>query len=1110
VTLSGDSLVGLLRRAHARNVSLNATLADVGHASTPTPHGLTSATLEAPGSVGTVAPGMEEFEDGPLELRGHERYRLVRLLGVGGMGAVYMAEHRVMQRPVALKVINRAYTARATSVERFRREVRAAARLAHPNIVTAHDADNAGDTHFLVMEYVEGIGLGRLVKERGPLPVAEACAYIRQAALGLQHAHEKGMVHRDVKPDNLIRCADGTVKVLDFGLAALTAEREGGLTDENAVMGTPEYMAPEQAEDSRRADIRADVYSLGCTLYYLLTGGVPYPAETALQRILAHRDKPLPSIRQARPEVSPELADVLGRMLAKKPQDRYSTPGEVAAALEPFANPQPARPRSRWPLMAAALAAVLFLAAAIVIYRIQTDKGDLVITTEGEDVEVIVKQGGKVVHIIDTKSENRVTLRSGVYELELKGKPTGLKLNIDRATLTRGKEVLAKIERVPRPAPGEAADVKVIKPLHRIHWAEGRNFTAVDVTQDGRLFLAACKNVDKVRVWDMQTGKQICEVNGYVGRFTPDGRHVIASHCDPDFHLHELPTGKLVRHFGSQDQCWNFVLSSCRRTEWHCGTHMTFVGEDRVVVSDTGYQLFFYDSATGKLLRTVKHQGQIQSVAPSPDDRCLLSVGADQQVRVWAVREKKPHLMSLYVSGRQWIAWTPEGYYAATPGGDRVMGFTLDHGINRETSTVPAERFRRVLYRPDVLKLVLEKRSVEEALKVANAALRKEKVEVAEGTADIEKLLPPTVKLSVVDQSKLPEVRLKVEAVAGAKEQPIQALRLLVDGRPFPGKGGQTEYEKGKEKDKDTVEWTVTLPPGMHQLAVLARSADASGVSSEVPIDHRAKTEIPTLHVIAVGINKYEDPGLELTCAARDAEGIVAAFKKGCKGEIYGEVRAAPPLIDEKATRDAVLKAIEELRTDKDKKVKDNDLLVIFFAGHGVTKKNRFFLLTYDANVDGDLDKLEATSLSGKGLREALGAFPCQVLLVMDACHSGAFGGTGKLTRKEFKPGSEEAARKMADSEIGVAVLCAAMGWELSEGSKKLGYGLFSKAMIDGLSTNNKIPHNEETRTQTIRHLHIYVEDRVSVDSEGKQHPFLYMPWTMDSFALRKLPAPNP
>src|SRR5262249_43931811 len=181
------------------------------------------------------------------------------------MGSVYEAEQIVMRRRVALKVIRRAATASPAALERFGREVRAAARLSHPNIVTAFAAETAGDLHFLVMEYVQGISLASLVNERGPLPVEEACEYVRQAALGLQHAHERGLVHRDVKPGNLIRCSDGTVKILDFGLAALTAEGGGGLTEANVVMGTPDYMAPEQAEDSHGTDIRADLYGLGCT-----------------------------------------------------------------------------------------------------------------------------------------------------------------------------------------------------------------------------------------------------------------------------------------------------------------------------------------------------------------------------------------------------------------------------------------------------------------------------------------------------------------------------------------------------------------------------------------------------------------------------------------------------------------------------------------------------------------------------------------------------------------------------------------------------------------------------------------------------------------------------
>jgi WD40 repeat protein len=547
-SVSGDNLIELLRRAHARMARQSDTVTE------------TAAQAQTPAPVTAAALGLETAIFVPAELAQHERYRVVRLLGEGGMGSVYEAEHLVMQRPVALKVVNRAYTARPAVVERFRREVRAAARLSHPNIVTAFDADNAGDTHFLVMELVEGVSLGRLVKERGPLPVAEACEYVRQAALGLQHAHERGMVHRDVKPDNLIRCADGTVKVLDFGLAALTAERTGnlgGLTDANLVMGTPDYMAPEQAENASGADIRADVYSLGCTLYYLLTGSVPYPAATPLLKILAHREQPQPSLRRARPEVPPGLATIVARMLEKKPEQRYQTPAEVAAALEPFARPRQEKKRpSSWLGIAAAFLLATVLGAGVIVHRILTDYGELVITTESDDVEVIVKGDGKV-RVIDTRTNKSITLRSGVYELELKDGGEGLKLSIDRATLTRGATVLAKIERVGKPntpVPVEASDV--ITPLHHIRWAEGIADTSLSA--DGRYVVAWRRGGQGIRVWETQSGKMVFERNpGAVARFTPDSKHLVTSEKFSDVHVYDLATGKQVREFDTQTQMYN-------------------------------------------------------------------------------------------------------------------------------------------------------------------------------------------------------------------------------------------------------------------------------------------------------------------------------------------------------------------------------------------------------------------------------------------------------------------------------------------------------------------------------------------------------------------------
>jgi CheY-like chemotaxis protein/tRNA A-37 threonylcarbamoyl transferase component Bud32 len=285
----------------------------------------------------------------PPDLVGHPRYQVLGLLGTGGMGAVYKARHRLMGRVVALKVIHPDLSDRPEIVNRFLHEVWAAARLAHPNIVTAYDADQVGATHFLVMEFVEGVDLERFADARGPLPVAQACDYVRQAALGLQYAHEQGMVHRDIKPHNLMLTPQGRVKILDFGLSRLASElalgagqagafraaSPEGLTPEHTALGTADYAAPEECQDARRADIRADVYSLGCTLYRLLTGRVPFPGGSLVQKLLRHRVRAPAPVTDARPDVPAALAAVVAKMLAKDPGDRHQEPAEVARALAP-------------------------------------------------------------------------------------------------------------------------------------------------------------------------------------------------------------------------------------------------------------------------------------------------------------------------------------------------------------------------------------------------------------------------------------------------------------------------------------------------------------------------------------------------------------------------------------------------------------------------------------------------------------------------------------------------------------------------------------------------------------------------------------------------------
>jgi serine/threonine protein kinase len=267
-------------------------------------------------------------------------YRILDLLGEGGMGRVFRASHQTMGRTVALKVIKAEHLDSPTAVQRFHQEIRAAAQLTHPNIVTAFDAGQAGSAHFFAMEFVEGVDLGRLVKQSGPLSVAASCDYIRQAALGLQHAHERGLVHRDIKPPNLLlsRTAGanglGTIKLLDLGLARMQADQpSNGLTRLGTVVGTPEFLAPEQAVNSRTVDIRADLYSLGCTFYYLLTGQPPFRGNSLNDLLLKHAMEAPPPLETFRSDVPPVIQGIVRKLLAKRPDERFQTPAELVAAL---------------------------------------------------------------------------------------------------------------------------------------------------------------------------------------------------------------------------------------------------------------------------------------------------------------------------------------------------------------------------------------------------------------------------------------------------------------------------------------------------------------------------------------------------------------------------------------------------------------------------------------------------------------------------------------------------------------------------------------------------------------------------------------------------------
>jgi eukaryotic-like serine/threonine-protein kinase len=308
-------------------------------------------------------------------------YVLLEPLGEGGMGQVFKARHRMLERIVAIKLIREErISTDPEAIRRFQREARAAALLSHPNIVLIYDADCSGSTYFIAMEYIEGTDLARLVKEQGPLAVAQACDYVHQAALGLAHAHEKGMVHRDIKPSNLLASglnlkraehpsptavpgsgvatrvirrpvrpsairADGTessappvIKILDMGLARVVQgddshSQNASLTQEGSIVGTPDFIAPEQARDAHRVDIRADLYSLGCTFFYLLTGQAPFPNGSTIEKLLMHQLDDAPEVDKVRKDVPAEVSLIVRKLMAKSPGQRYQTPAELLAAL---------------------------------------------------------------------------------------------------------------------------------------------------------------------------------------------------------------------------------------------------------------------------------------------------------------------------------------------------------------------------------------------------------------------------------------------------------------------------------------------------------------------------------------------------------------------------------------------------------------------------------------------------------------------------------------------------------------------------------------------------------------------------------------------------------
>jgi eukaryotic-like serine/threonine-protein kinase len=369
------------------------------------------------------------------------RYRLESKLGSGGMSTVYLALDEVLDRPVAIKLLHREISEEADQLERFRREARAAARLSHPNLVGVIDAGEDDGRPYIVFEYIEGRTLKRRIQEEGPLPVDEAVAYAIEIGRGLTAAHARKLVHRDVKPQNVLIDPDGRAKVTDFGIARSLESK--GLTATGRVVGTTDYVSPEQAMGAE-VDERSDVYSVGVVLYEMLTGDVPFSAETQVGVAMKHVNEPMPDVQAKRPEVSAAVAAVVDRATTKDPRDRYWTVAEMVRDLEQTLEVEAARhggttgeatsvldsvPKSRRRLgrrrmsgarIAIAIVAIAVVAAAVIIGAEQLDLGGGDEASGGGGTEVRLSSGAA--SEFDPEGDGQET---GTEEQAIDGNPTG-------------------------------------------------------------------------------------------------------------------------------------------------------------------------------------------------------------------------------------------------------------------------------------------------------------------------------------------------------------------------------------------------------------------------------------------------------------------------------------------------------------------------------------------------------------------------------------------------------------------------------------------------------------------------------------------------------------
>jgi serine/threonine protein kinase len=682
-----------LTRFPAQSAALATTLHDIdtrlaaefanGQKPLPETFGQNSGGVErpAPSATDARAPAFPQAElVQPLETIGASigPYIVMERLGEGGAGQVYKARHQKMGRVAAVKVIRPELLVDEDMVRRFYREVEAVSQVQHNHIVHAYDAgpileDGRVRGHFLAMEFLEGIDLSRLVKQSGPLPPDEAREYIRQAAVGLQYIHEQGMVHRDIKPSNLMRMASGkgpgaspeenhsasslatshqplaTVKILDLGLARLQrragGETSSALTGSNTMMmGTVDYMAPEQAIDSHAVDIRADVYSLGCTLFYLLTGQPPFPGGTEAEKLVRHQIKPAPDVRESRPEVPEELAAILAKMLAKEPSERYQSPAAVTAALAGLIAPRPSpvrKPR-RGRRGIAVAAAALVAAILLVIGFLNWPSRPAANPPTSRPAVAVTKPALAPLH----------ELRMGRFEkslppevVQIVGKPSdpplqALAFRLDGTLLAGGDKTGA----IHLWDPLTAAEVGVLK--------EGDDaIAALAFTPDGKSLASASQA--GVNLWNIAERRPLTLLRRSCPALaiSPDGRHLAVSDRGNHVLLYELKDPSAAPKI------------ICQRKQADGGIVRIVFAPDGKTLATTHYEgtAHLWNVATGNEDGEPAPGRHINSLAFTSDGKTI-ALGADSKptLQVWDVATRQARALDESTGYVRWLALAPD------------------------------------------------------------------------------------------------------------------------------------------------------------------------------------------------------------------------------------------------------------------------------------------------------------------------------------------------------------------------------------------------------------------------------------------------------------------